>query len=340
MFIVRSSDSSQVKNVTALLVGRLGDLIVATPLLRALRARFPSARLRLVTSSLAAGAAEVIPFIDETLASERFVRPLANLRLAGKLLRGPCDVLIDLNPSFSRISAAMAATIRAPLKIAFEKGRLDRLYGRRAAKPAENEHMLDRYARLAALIPAPYEPRLELKIPEAAHRAASKILMSLAPDFYDGSLNVAIHPGNFKKFDNRWPEENFIALTNVLLVRPRLRLFYLAGPGELSPVKAIVARLKKPVPIVPPSSIAVAAAMISRMRLCVLNITGTTHLAAAVGTPTFGLYSGYTDAVWRPRGPQHAGSVSTSWESCRDIPLKAAHAALSSQIEGLESRKL
>lgn len=75
-----------------------------------------------------------------------------------------------------------------------------------------------------------------------------------------------------------------------------------------------------------------------RMDLCVLNVTGTTHLAAALGCPTFGFYSGYTDAVWRPRGPRHWGAVSSSWESCRGISVDEAYAALEPALLSLASR--
>jgi ADP-heptose:LPS heptosyltransferase len=336
MFIVPSYNAA--KKVTALLVGRLGDLIVATPFLRSLRRRYPRAKIRLVTSAAGEAAARMVPSIDEVLVAHRFTRPVANLKLAAKLLGRRCDVLVDLNPSFSRLSAAMAAAMRSPLKAAFEKGRMDRLYDVRAAKPAEDEPMLDRYRRLAHELDAPYDPALELHVPESAHRTASKLLRDLSPDFYDDRANVAIHPGNFKKFDNRWPEDKFVLLTKQLLEDDRLRLFYLAGPGELAPVKAIVEQLPRPVPILPPASVPVAAALLSRMRLCVLNVTGTTHLAAAVGTPTFAFYSGYTAAVWRPRGSNHAGVVSKSWESCRDIPVKAAQAALADHLDALVGR--
>ncbi|MFA6003201.1 MAG: glycosyltransferase family 9 protein [Elusimicrobiota bacterium] len=331
-------DPIQVKAVTAMLTGRLGDLIIATPMLRALRARYPGARLRLMVSAPIRDAARLMPGADEILAVHPYYRPDRNLRCAAALIAQPCDLLVDLNPSFSRTSSALAWLARARVKAAFAKGRLDRLYDHCAAKPAAGEHMLDRYARLAALLGAPYEPRLELRLaPE--HLAAAAALLpdrtGIRPAGTGYKLRIGIHAGNFKKFDNRWPEDKFAALTDRLLDEPDLEVFHLAGPGERPRVQAIVSRLKRPVPILGPAPVGVTAALLQRLDLLVCNITGTTHLAAALGVPTFGLYAGYTDAVWRPRGPRHNGAVAADWESCRSITVAAAEAGLLAALAAL-----
>jgi ADP-heptose:LPS heptosyltransferase len=204
---------------------------------------------------------------------------------------------------------------------------LDRLFTHRAEPPGEAEHMLDRYARLARELGLEYEPVTELRLRAEDERAAETLMKRIDPQPAPG-LRVAMHPGNFKKFENRWPEDKFAALSDKLLGIPSLRLFYLAGPGEETPARAILSRLKSPVPLIPPSPLGLTGALMRRMDLCVLNITGTTHLAAALGVPTFGFYSGYTHAVWRPRGVRHSGVASSSWESCRDISVEAAWTSL------------
>ncbi len=338
-FEVIESDAENVQDAVALLIGRVGDLIVATPFLRSLRLRLPKARIRLVTNTRCREAARMIPFVDEIETLYRLERPLKNVRTCARLLTQPCDILIDLNPSFSRTAAFLAGLVRAPVKLAFDKGRCPSLYTHRAAAPGEREHMLDRYARLAEELGAPYEPRMELRLSDDDERKADGILRSL-DDPEPSGLRVVIHPGNFKKFDNRWPEEKFVALADRLMAEPGRRVFFMAGPGEEAEVRAIVAALKRPAPMLPPSPIGVAGALMRRMDACVLNITGTTHLAAALGVPTFGLYAGYTDAVWRPRGPLHDGVVADDWESCRSIPVEAAHAALTKFLAKLPPRTL
>ncbi|MBI5211432.1 MAG: glycosyltransferase family 9 protein [Elusimicrobia bacterium] len=339
-------DATRVRDVLSLWLGRVGDLIVATPALRAIRRRFPLARHTLVTSRLCAATAALIPFVDETVVH----RPRALASLAAVLLGRRHDLLVDLNPSASKTSAALSFLARSPIKLSFKKGRLDGVFTHQVAAPARDEHMLDRYARLAAALAAEYEDRLELRLPPAAEAEADAILArsGLAP--LPGKLTIVIHAGNFKKYDHRWPEEKFAALTGLLLKEPGVRLAYLAGPGEEAPTRAIVAPWSHApgsdapgcdaVPLLPSSSLGVVGALLRKVDLAILSVTGTMHLAAAVGTPTFGFYSGYADKVWRPRGPQHAGLVSREWTSCRDIAVDDAYAWLREVLARLRRAKI
>ncbi|MDD5656342.1 MAG: glycosyltransferase family 9 protein [Elusimicrobia bacterium] len=328
-------DLAEARGVTALLIGRLGDMIVASPMLRALRRAAPEARLRLVASAASRQAAAMIPGVDEVVLIHPYWKPAGNCRAAAALRARPCDLLVDLNPSPSRTSAALAALARSPVKAAFSKGRFDFLYTDRAEAPAEREHMLDRYARLARLLNLDYEPRLEVRLKPEDERSAEAVAAGWDRP---AGLRLLVHAGNFKKFDNRWPEDKFAELCGGLQGNLGIDLVFLAGPGEAGPVAALASRLKRPAPVAGPFPAAVTAALLKRADALLCNITGTTHLAAAVGTPTFGLYSGYTHAVWRPRDPGHDGVVSGDWESCRGIPVEAARARLEGFLARLQAR--
>ncbi len=315
-----------VGDVTAILIGRVGDLIVSTPMLRALNRHWPGARIRLVVQSACEDAASLIPFVDDVKVLGRWHKAASHIQLAAALASGPCDLLVDLNPSFSRTSAALAALVRAPVKAGFRKDRLDSVFTHQVEAPGEREHMLERYARLCALLGAPYEPLMELRLNPADEARAERHLSTLGlPD----GPRVLVHPGNFKKFDNRWPEEKFVSLVDRLQeARPDLQTLFLSGPGEKERVDAINAALKKPSRVLPAMPLGVIGALMRRVDLCLLNVTGTTHLAAALDVPTFCFYAGYTDAVWRPRGARHGGVVSPSWTSCREISVDEAWSAL------------
>lgn len=327
-------------NITALYIGRVGDLLVSTPVLRGLRERFPQARIRLVTSAKALEAARIIPFADEIGVSHYVHHPLANLVLAFEQVLKPCDLLVDLNPSFSRISTTLAVLTRAKVKVGFEKRRLNGVYTRTAPAAREGEHMLDLYKRLADFLDVPFRPELEVRISPADEAQADSLLSRIdvemgtvphGPSSSIGTVPVSrllIHPGNFKNLEFRWPEGKFVELTNRLLKEESLRIYYLAGLGEKERVAEVVSKLERRVPILDPAPLGVVGALLKRMDLCLLNITGTMHLASAVGARTFGLYCKYLHAVWRPLGPLHTGIVSDSWEDMREIPVEAVHEGL------------
>ncbi|MFI5363821.1 MAG: glycosyltransferase family 9 protein, partial [Elusimicrobiota bacterium] len=116
---------------------------------------------------------------------------------------------------------------------------------------------------------------------------------------------------------------------------PALRLFFLAGPGELEVVRGIVAGLSRPAAILPAAALPVVAGMVKRMNLLVGSLTSTTHLAAALGVPTFAFYEGYTQAVWRPRGARNGGTVSSSWSGVGSTSVNEARAALREHLARL-----
>lgn len=323
---------SDTRRIVGVWIGRLGDLLIATPALRSLRERFPQARITLVIGQKGADAAKLCPGIDEVLTLKSAAHPLSNLRLMAEL-RKPADLLIDFNSAFSRASAVLCRLANARVKLSFDKGKGRWAYTHLLEAPSDTEHMLDRYARLALALKAPYDPTLQVRLSEEDQKRAKKILDDFSNGKSEGLRRIAIHPGNFKKFDNRWPEEKFVELTNRLLDKQNLRIFYMTGPGEEGPVAGIVSQLKREVPILPSMPVGVTAAMLSLMDLLIVNATGTTHLAAAVGTPTFSFLSRYTKTVWMPRSGPHFSVVSDSWTSCRDIPVDVAWKELENVLQ-------
>ncbi len=322
------------ERITALYIGRVGDVIVATSFLRAIRRRYPKARIRLVVGWRSVQVLPLIPFIDEWAVLEKPAQLGGHAKLAWQLLSQPCDLLVDLNSSFSKTSTMIARATRAPRRLAFRKERGASVFTETISAPEVREHMWDRYGRLAAALDAPFDQDPELRLPMADTDEGDRLLEDLGPAT-GGSFRIVIHPGNFDRFSFRWPEEKFAELANRLLDESRVKLFFMGGPGEHDKVAAIVKTLKRPVPILPAARLGVSGAMLKRMNLFVCNITGTTHLAAALGVPTFGFYAGYTQAVWRPRGARHGGTVCPEWESCRETTVDEAHAALLEHIRRL-----
>ncbi len=192
--------------------------------------------------------------------------------------------------------------------------------------PGEKEHMLDRYARLAKHLG--FEPAQDLRVvfSEAAAAKGGALLAKL-------SKPVALFPGNFKKSENRWPEERFAEIADKLAEVPGLSPFWLTGPGEEADVRRTAALAKTPLPVLGPFPLDVTAAVLDRSALYVGNCTGVSHLAAAVGTPSFMPLAGYTAAVWAPRSGPHWHAVSSDWQSCRPITVSQAWTALQPAIK-------
>ncbi|MDE2490250.1 MAG: glycosyltransferase family 9 protein [Elusimicrobia bacterium] len=323
--------TAPIERITCLFIGRIGDVIVTTPFLRALRRRFPKARIRLIVAGRAAGVLPLIPFVDETAVLDKAWRLGAHLKLARLLLGQPCDLLVDLNSSFSKTSTFLARAARARLSLSFDKGRGPKVFNRTIPAPDEREHVSERYARLADALGAPYGPDLELKVPADADARAAALLAGV-PGASGGAFKILVHPGNVTRAPAFWPAERLTELCARLQKDPSLRLFFLAGPGEREVVARIAGALPHPAPLLPPASLTVVGGMVKRMNLLVGSLTSTTHLAAALGVPTFAFYEGYTQAVWRPRGARHGGTVSDSWSGVSSTSVDQAWSALKDHL--------
>ena len=323
---------TDVRQVTVFWVGRLGDFLLATPFLRSLRIRFPRARIRMVVGDKGLEIAQMCPDIDEIRTVRSVLHPFANLRLAWNLRFKPADLLIDLNPSYSRVSTVLGLCAAAKTKLCFEKpGSF--AFTHQIAEAGVNEHMLDRYGRLAQVLNMAYEPTLRVRLSDEDRGIGKKIMAASLrllklPETKENRLWIGIHPGNFKKFDNRWPEENFVELAGRLLQLPNIQLFFLSGPGEEKQVRAIAEKLPQKAPVLPPFSLRETAGILSCLNLLIVNATGTAHLAAALQVPTFTFLSRYTKTLWMPRSGPHFSVVSGEWESCRNIPVEEAWKAL------------
>ncbi len=318
-----------IARVTCLYVGRLGDVIVATPFLRALRRRFARARVRLIVGARAAEVLPLIPFIDAGLYLGRAGDVGAHLSLARALaFGGREDLLIDLNSAFSKTSTLLARASRARVRLSFDKGRGPAVFNRVLPAPDEREHVSDRFARLIEAIGASGGPDLELRVPDADQNRADALPEFRAPRA-PGEFRVLVHPGNLGRRPSLWPLERLAALCRRLEeAQPGARLFFLAGPGEAAAARAVAAALARPAPVLSGLPLGVVGGALRRVDLLLGGVTSTTHLAAALGTPTFGFYEGYTQTVWRPRGASHGGFVAPDWDHVQAMGVDEAWTAL------------
>lgn|GEM_PF-1474465 len=328
--------AAPIERVTCLYVGRLGDVIVATPFLRALRRRFPRARVRLIVGSRAAEVLPMLPFIDEGLFLGRAADVGAHLSLARALaFGGACDLLVDLNSAYSSTSTFLTRAARARLRLSFEKGKGPAVFNRTIPAPDEREHVSERFARLTEAIGGSGGPDLELKVPSYDQAEADAMLDPLSKDA--AAFKVLVHPGNLGRRPSLWPLDRLTELCRRLQTSdPAARLYFLAGPGERAAVESVARALPQPGIVLPSAPLGVVGGVVRRMDLLLGSLTSTTHLAAALGTPTFAFYEGYTQTVWRPRGARHGGTVAPDWDNVQATTVDEAWSALREHLARLK----
>ena len=322
--------------ILLILIGRLGDYLATTPFMAGLRKKYPAAVITLITSGKAANLASANRDIDKLVIFSGWHNLPGTLRVFAAALRR-YDLALDLNPSFSRTSLRLITLGKAAERLAFQKNSAPGDYTRTVPHIPDGENMLDKYARLAAMLDFTPPPGMRITLCGKTLRQGELIFktLNLPPE----NFIVAVHPGNFKKFKNRWPEDKFVRFTQEILKNNRISVFYISGPGEEKRIKETIMPFLPGIALLPPVPEEVTAAVLKNASIFFCNNTGTLHLAAAAGVPTFSLNRPYTEKCWQPQGKDNFFITSKSADTCRDISVEDVLAGFHKAVEELNTRK-
>ncbi len=298
----------------------IGDVILTTPLLRAVKTAWPDSRLYFLTRRPSFKALQHNPRLSGLFLRED--KPLAAIRRAG------IDISLDFMRSSSSGLYALLSGAKKRLAFSFPAGRLFHNV-LPAKKEARNYTVQDRLELL--------EP---LGIPAAGTEPEVSFLPANAARAETFRASAGVKPGEFVvTFDitsprehRRWPAERFAALADRMKAAYGARVVFLWGPGELDYVKAAMAAAAEKHLLCPDFDLLDLAALQKRASLHVGTSSGPMHVAVSQGLPTFVIYAPQNAPwSWSPPGPRHAwvqGELGA-------LPLDEVWAELASHIETL-----
>ena len=308
-------------NVAIVKLSSLGDVIHALPVLGALRAAWPAARLTWIVEMRESAILRGHPELDA-------VMPVDTRRWRGMLLspRGAAEVWSDIRQLRRRMrdavfdvaidlqglikSGLLTALTGAPLRIGFAASRcwepLNALFtNRRVAPPARARHVIDQYRSLLEPLGASGGP-VSFAIPTSALAGARMDEFLAAHGLKPRDRLVALCPGA-RRPNKRWPIHHFRTLADRLCGDTGARVVVVWGPGERELARGIAAGLWSRPVLSPPTTLDELGALLRRCSVLIGGDTGPLHLAAAVGTPTVGLFGPTPSERNRPWGPQGRG---------------------------------
>ena len=291
----------------------VGDLVMSTPMLRAIRGHFgPSARITGVAKPMFAELLEGTPWLDRMVFYDRHSRdPSRRFWAAARQLRAdPADVALIVPNSLS--SAALAWAGGARRRVGFarhgrrwlltdpleapratsKKGGLASWFRVEPASPAG--HAMD----IATRIGVPRQPlTLELATTPADESLADDVLARLFPSPASGDvgpLDVFNDNGAYGP-SKAWGAARFAALAKLAIDRlPGARVLVHCGPGDRDEARGIVRAAGHPavqsLADEPKLPFGLSKAVLRRAHVLVTSDSGPRHIAAAFGTPTVVLY--------------------------------------------------
>jgi ADP-heptose:LPS heptosyltransferase len=301
------------RNILVIDFGQLGDVVLSLPALRAIRERFPRARIAIAVGKPAGEIVKLSGYADDVLEVDRValrdgVKLLSIGRIfkfVGQVRKAKYDFVIDLH-SLSETNL-----------LGFLSGAPKRLYARRPGRSldylanfeprppreAKHAHAVDRYLDVIKPLGIENAPRQPLlKTTTAADQSVEAILKKEKAS--SGTLLIGLFPGAGHE-SRRWPLEHFAEVADHFIRNEEVRVIVFAGPEE----RPLVPRMRTMFPgetiFLDHLTIPQLLSAQARLTLFISNDTGPAHTAAAMGTPVVLIMDRPTPNNFTPVGDHH-----------------------------------
>jgi ADP-heptose:LPS heptosyltransferase len=294
-------DWSGVRSVLVVRLRSIGDTVLATPSIHALRRFLPEARIDVLLEDW------VAPLLDGSDEVDRVIR-IVREHSVGKVAawremrRERYDVAYNLHGG----STASLFTLgsRARERVGYASYRAARLQNHDAPHPSElwgqeKTHSAEQQLGLLGWTGVPVTDRPASRLPVTAEAAGRADRRLRKVGLGDPARRFAlIHPA--AAFDTKtWAAANFARVAEDLGARG-IPSVAVVGPGEARVAAEFVREARIPVATFDDLSLPELSALAARASLFVGNDSGVAHIAAAHGVPSVVVFGSSNVAHWRP----------------------------------------
>ena len=295
------------KNIVILRTDRIGEVLLSTAAVTALRRRYPECKITFVTSEYSRPLVEGRTDIKEVITVDTFTKDgwvSKAIVLASILRREKFDVAVVLNPHKMLHLACFLAGV--PHRIGYDRkwGFLltDKITDERdKGEKHEVEYTMDLLRLLGVTAPA---PKVSLHVGVASDDAVDDILYSKGAR--PGRSLVVVHPGSSNPA-KIWPGERYSELIRRIKTEMDVDVAVLGGRSEKDLAEKIIKEAAVDVlSLVAELDLKELGAILKRSDLFIGNDAGPMHMASALHTPVIAIFGrnipGVSPRRWRPWG--------------------------------------
>lgn len=299
---MKTIDWKNVKRILVIRLRSIGDTVLSTPSLIALKSFLPGARVDILLEGWVAPLLDGFDAVDNVL--------IAGDELGGRLqtareIRGNrYDVVFNLHGGTTATFFARASGARH--LVGFASYQYSFLYNHRVPAAAEfwgrkEVHSAEQQLALLGSVGVPVEDRSKGRLvvtPEAAGSLQEKLTAEMRRRGVTFENYALMHPA--AAFDTKqWAAENFARVAEFLSEKG-LGAIAVAGPGEPAVLEALAGHSRVPVITFNDLRLPEITALASKASIFVGNDSGIAHIAAAVGTPSVVIFGSSNRVHWRP----------------------------------------
>jgi heptosyltransferase-1 len=325
------------RRIVVIQICGIGDMLMASPAVTALREAFPDAHLTTVVGRAQVSLVERDPAYDGILVLDRD-EPRAQRRQMVRRLReyGP-DLAVDL--IYRTYTGWLASQSGAPVRAgggAWKMAWYRRRFYTHFVAPRPHIHQVEHGLDIVASLGIPARPTpMRAFFNEQDRASAYALLRSKGVD--PDSPFMVVNPGAAQAM-RAWAPERFAAVGDAVAKETGLPIVLCGADSDREAVSQMAAAMSSSgISIAGDTSLPQLAAILRAASLLVTGDTGPMHLAAAVGTPVAAVF-GRSDPEWlRPWMTRHRivqadldcvpcreGWHSKRWFRCRDVKCMRA----------------
>lgn len=292
-------DWTKVKRVLVVRLRSIGDTVLATSSLIALRRFLPDARIDVLLEDWVAPVLDNFDAVDNVLTVSRKSKK-SRFETARQIRSNKYDVAFNLHGGTTATFFVRASG--AKHRVGFASYQYNFLYTHLAPSPLEfwqTEHAHSAEQQLALLgfvgVPVADKPKSRLTVTESALNSIEKKLSSF---ILHASSFALIHP--VAAFDTKqWATENFARIAESLFDK-NLSTVAVATRKERGVLEKLRQTSHVPIQIFDDLTLPEITALASRAKIFVGNDSGIAHIAAAVGAPSVVIFGASNINHWRP----------------------------------------
>ncbi len=273
----------------------LGDAVLSTPAVQALKRGRPDARVTVLVKAKLADYWRRIPEVDEVLTIE----PSNTVFGVARKLRGRFDVAVVLPNSIRSALEPWLAGVprRVGYPAQWRRNLLNQPFAlapKKKQSPRPARHQVFHYLELAGWLGA------EIGTPQL-----TDFFQTARPKAH-GPVKIGLCPGAEYGPAKRWQPERFAQVANAVSAQREVEWVLFGVAGDAAIGEEISAQITgKQTNLIGKTTLAELMDRLGECALLLTNDTGTMHLAAALGVPTVAIFGSTEPQLTAPLGPGH-----------------------------------
>ena len=288
---------NQIHRILIIRLAPLGETVLTTPVIRALRQHFRDAYIAYMAAPTREALVSANPHLNEVLTYQPSVP-----KLIYQMARRKFQMAVVLQPTFRLVLHTFLA--RIPFRVGFKTNAGGKKLLNLAVPNNTAQHETERYldvVRALGIEAVNTEP--EVFVDSAGKAWVNNFLEDR--ELNDGSPIIGLNPGAATVY-RRWQASNFATLADRLHETYDAHIIITTGPREGELADQVADAMSHSPVIVNQATPMQLGALLQRCNLYISNDTGPMHLSTAVKTPTIALFGASNLIQWAPPWDRHA----------------------------------